>query len=79
MTVDSNDDVTIVDERRHHAVGIELQIRGIKLIAVQIHHVACPFQPFLRQSQPRLLSAYRGISVIKFKHGFLLPLYAGIG
>ena len=67
-----DDDVPVVDERRHHAVRVELEIGGVELITVQGHHVAFPFQPFFRQSQSRLLGADGCKPVIEFEHGFLL-------
>src|SRR3990172_280037 len=67
-----DDDVAVMDEGRHHAVRVELEIGGVELIAVQGHQVAFPFQPLFRQSQPRLLGADRCSPMIEFDHRFLL-------
>ena len=74
MTVDS-DDVAVVDERRHHAVRVQLEIGRVELITVQGHEVAFPLQPLFRQGQPRLLGTDGCCPVIEFKHGFLPVSY----
>jgi hypothetical protein len=65
-----DDDVSVVDERRHHAVRVELEIGGFELITIQGQQVAFPFQSFFRQGQSRLLSADGCSPMIKSKHRF---------
>jgi hypothetical protein len=66
-----DDDIAVVDERRHDAVRVKLEICRVELIAVQGHQAAFPFQPLFCQGQPRLLGADRCGPVIEFKHHFL--------
>ena len=50
MTAELGDRLSVVDERRHHAVGIELEVGGVELVALQLEHVLLGLQTFFRQS-----------------------------
>jgi hypothetical protein len=42
--------LSVVDECRHHAVGIELEVGGVELVALQLEHVLPGLQTFFCQS-----------------------------
>ena len=63
-----DDDRAVVYQRRHHAVGIDLQILRREMIAVQLKQVALPLKPLFRESEPHLLRAHRSRAVIKLEH-----------
>ena len=50
-------DPAVMDERRHHAVRVELHVRRVELVAAQRHQVALVFEALFRQRHAHLLRA----------------------
>src|SRR5262245_23661428 len=61
-----------MDERRNDGIGVELHVRGVKLVPAQRHQVLLSFELLLGQRQSHLLGADRIDAVIEFEH-FALP------
>jgi hypothetical protein len=59
-----------MDECRHNAVRIELEVGGIELVALQVEHMLLGLQAFLRQRQTDFLGADRVGIVVELEHLF---------
>src|SRR5262245_26034848 len=57
-----------MDERRNDGIGVELHVRGVKLVPAQRHQVLLSFEFLLGQRQSHLLGANRIDAVIEFEH-----------
>ena len=71
MTAELGDRLSVVDECRHHAIGIELEVGGVELVALQLEHVLLGLQTFFCQSQTNLLGTHRVGIVVKLEQLFL--------
>ena len=62
-----DDDIAVVNQRRHHRLGIELLVFGRELVAFQnVEIVALPCEIFLAERKAHLGSADRRAVMIKF-------------
>jgi hypothetical protein len=68
-----------MDERRHDAVGVDLEIiRRVMLELVEPHVMALVRQPLFLEGEARLLGAGGKARVIELEHA-ILPTFAAAG
>jgi len=72
--------LAVMNQGRHHRLGIELDVGGVELLALEdVDIVTFPFQALLRQHQPNLGGADGRSMVVEFEHRhFLHSPFAGI-
>src|SRR4051812_13807008 len=62
-------DLAVVNERRHLAVGIDREVLWLEVIAVrEAQEVALVDKPFLLERQPHLDGSLREAGVVEFEH-----------
>ena len=75
MTLELDDDFAVMDQGRHHCLGIEFHVSGVELIAAQNVDVdALPRQGFFRQHDADLGGANRRSVMVKRDHCSLPPI-----
>src|SRR5215470_13939058 len=63
-----DDDHAVMDDRRHHGVGIELHVAGVELVAPQRQQPAVEANAFFHEREPRLDRADRCAAMVEREH-----------
>jgi hypothetical protein len=64
-----DDDLAVMEQRRHDAIGVQLEISGRQMfVGPRVHLVTDPIELLLRQTDANLLAAGGDVHLIEFDH-----------